>query len=273
MKRLALLGWLACAPLAAATLTVTNTNDSGAGSLRQAILDANATPGADTIVFDIPGPGVHTITPATPFDQITEAVTIDGYTQPGSSPNTDPLGTNAVLLIELDGTLTGNASIGLNLGAGASTVQGLVVNRWGIGINTAGAGGNVVRGCFLGTDPAHRQSHLRRSAAPGGARRRSVQPLAGGTDAGERAPGRQCRPAPRRPGPRGGRGSAGRARGDPCGPVPRTGFRCRSAEPAERGRHRPRDRTRRRSRRHFPRPHGAPRADGVASQCRADGHL
>ena len=47
----------------AATFTVTNTNDSGAGSLRQAILDANANPGLDTIAFNIPGSGVHTITP------------------------------------------------------------------------------------------------------------------------------------------------------------------------------------------------------------------
>src|SRR5437016_962078 len=34
------------------TLTVLNANDSGADSLRQAILDANAAPGADTIVFN-----------------------------------------------------------------------------------------------------------------------------------------------------------------------------------------------------------------------------
>jgi hypothetical protein len=46
----------------AATFTVLNTNDSGAGSLRQAITSANAAAGADTIAFDIPGAGVHTIT-------------------------------------------------------------------------------------------------------------------------------------------------------------------------------------------------------------------
>jgi len=51
----------------AATFTVTNTNDSGPGSLRQAILDANGNPGLDTIQFAIPGPGVHTITPLTPL--------------------------------------------------------------------------------------------------------------------------------------------------------------------------------------------------------------
>ncbi len=105
MKRLAAV--LLCTgslPLAAATFTVTNTNDSGPGSLRQAIVDANANAGADTIAFNIPGAGVHTIAPATNFDTILEAVVIDGYTQPGASVNTDPVGTNAVLLIELDGS-------------------------------------------------------------------------------------------------------------------------------------------------------------------------
>lgn len=42
------------APAAAATYTVTNTADTGAGSLRQAIADANGTPGVpDTIAFNI----------------------------------------------------------------------------------------------------------------------------------------------------------------------------------------------------------------------------
>ena len=49
------------------TFTVTNTNDTGPGSLRQAILDANAAAGSDTIGFDIPDPGAHTISPATVF--------------------------------------------------------------------------------------------------------------------------------------------------------------------------------------------------------------
>ncbi len=53
---------------------VTNTNDSGAGSLRQAILDANAsTPDnfPDMIFFDIPGDGIHTITPLTELPPLT----------------------------------------------------------------------------------------------------------------------------------------------------------------------------------------------------------
>ena len=96
--------FLLAANTSAATFTVTNTVDSGPGTQRQAILDANASAGPDTIAFAIPGSGVHTITPATLLPALTQTVTIDGYTQPGSSPNTDPIATNAVILIELDGS-------------------------------------------------------------------------------------------------------------------------------------------------------------------------
>jgi hypothetical protein len=75
-------------------LAVINTNDAGLGSLRQALLDANATPGADTIVFDIPADlcgadGVCHIAVASPLPAITEAVTIDATTQPrfGTAPD------------------------------------------------------------------------------------------------------------------------------------------------------------------------------------------
>src|SRR6267378_6088620 len=75
------------AAFASTTFTVTSVADSGPGTLRQAILDANANAGADTIVFNIPGSGVHTISPATALPTITDAVVIDGYTQPGTSGN------------------------------------------------------------------------------------------------------------------------------------------------------------------------------------------
>ena len=90
--------------------TVTNTNDSGVGSLRQAILNANSNVGVvDTIVFDIPGTGTHTIQPTSALPTITDPVIIDGYTQPGASPNTNGplLGSNGILKIELDGTNAG----------------------------------------------------------------------------------------------------------------------------------------------------------------------
>ena len=71
----------------------------------------------DTIAFDIPGPGVHTIALTSPLPVITDPLTIDGYTQPGSVPNSNPVGQglNATLLIELVGTGAGTAAAGLNL--------------------------------------------------------------------------------------------------------------------------------------------------------------
>src|SRR5262245_32065056 len=97
---------LASAPATANTYTVTSTADSGAGSLRQAILDANAHLGADTIAFNITGSGVQTITPASALPTVTDPVTIDGYTQAGSSANTHPFGQglDTVLTIELVGS-------------------------------------------------------------------------------------------------------------------------------------------------------------------------
>ncbi|MBK8027312.1 MAG: hypothetical protein IPK19_39445 [Chloroflexi bacterium] len=46
-------------PVYAATFNVTNTNTTGAGSLRNAIEAANVTPALDLIEFHIPGSGVH----------------------------------------------------------------------------------------------------------------------------------------------------------------------------------------------------------------------
>ena len=92
----------------AATFTVSNTDDGGTGSLRWAILSANSAPGPDTIAFSIPpfDGTVKSIVPTTVLPVITGPVTIDGYTQTGSSPNTLSFdqGDDAVLLIEVAGT-------------------------------------------------------------------------------------------------------------------------------------------------------------------------
>ena len=147
----------------AATFTVNNTNDSGAGSLRQAILDANANAGTDQISFNIPGAGVRTISPLTQLPAITDPVIIDGYTQPGASANTLTNGDNAVLLIELDGSQSALGSSGLVITAGASTVKGLVINNFKnfdstssftVGIVLSTKGGNLVTGNFIGTNPS-----------------------------------------------------------------------------------------------------------------------
>ncbi|MFT3785566.1 MAG: right-handed parallel beta-helix repeat-containing protein [Tepidisphaeraceae bacterium] len=66
-----------------ATFAVTNANDAGAGSLRDAITQANATPGADQVSFNI-GAGSKKIALQTALPAISEALTIDGFTQPGT---------------------------------------------------------------------------------------------------------------------------------------------------------------------------------------------
>src|SRR5947209_16074197 len=107
MKRLTLfagaVALLILSTARAATFTVTNTNDTGAGSLRQAIADASSG-GTNTVAFNIPASGVQTITPTTQLPGIGSNVTLDGYTQPGASANTLTVGDNAIILIRIDGT-------------------------------------------------------------------------------------------------------------------------------------------------------------------------
>jgi len=131
-------------------------------TLPAAIEQANATPGADTIKFNIPGTGVKTISPLEELPNIKEAVTIDGYSQPGSSPNTLAKGTNAKLLIELDGSNIDAFADGLDINASNVTVRGLVINSFNgdpddafddAGIEIIGdLTGVKIEGNFIGTD-------------------------------------------------------------------------------------------------------------------------
>ncbi len=147
------LGLLPQRPAFATTFTVTNTNDSGAGSLRQAVTDANNNSGADIIEFNISGcSGVCTIQLASTITLVDPAgVTIDGYSQPGAAEATGS--TPATILIELDGSLTsGIAALSVYSN---NTIQGLDINQFYIGISMGGptSGDNLIRGCYLGTDP------------------------------------------------------------------------------------------------------------------------
>jgi CSLREA domain-containing protein len=123
-------------------------------TLRAALQEANDTAGPDTINFNIPGdPAYHTISPDSGLPDITDEVTIDGYSQPGASPNTLTKGDDAVLKIELNGTDAGNAA-GLDV-RDESVIRGLVINRFerqGIVITSPGDRSRV-EGNFIGTDP------------------------------------------------------------------------------------------------------------------------
>jgi len=143
------------APLAATTRTVTNTNDSGPGSFRQAVLDSNAAPGLDVIEFAIPGSGVHTIPTASPIT-ITDALFIQGYSQPGAAPSTSYVGDNAVILIELQGS----GADGLVVTGGDTIMQGIALYGFDTAVQVSGLTDVVIEGNFIGVTAAG-------SAAPG----------------------------------------------------------------------------------------------------------
>ncbi len=139
----------ATAPAHAATFAVNNTNSAGAGSLRSAITAANGTAAPDTIRFAIPGNGVHTITPAVSLPVITQPVSIQGYTQPGSSAAAT--GVPAVPTIVINGA---NVVSGLNIQGDGVEVRGLVIrDTLGDGIVVSGSD-NVIAGNYLGLNAA-----------------------------------------------------------------------------------------------------------------------
>lgn len=144
----------ASSTVAGLNLVVINTNDNGAGSLRAAIVAANAaiTTG-DTITYNIPGTGVQTIALASALPAITDPVTINGFSQAGASANTLVTGNNAVIRVQLNGASAGVGANGLSLVTRDSLVQGLaVVSFDGDAIQIEGGFGNRIEGCYLGLD-------------------------------------------------------------------------------------------------------------------------
>lgn len=129
----------------AATFTVTNTNDSGPGSLRQALTDANNSAGADTINFNIAGTGQKTITILSDLPHISETVVIDG----GNSGTP----TNRV---QISGPGSGlGIADGLQVnGASGTEIRNLVINGFNRQIGLFPGTNTKIQGCRLGTNPA-----------------------------------------------------------------------------------------------------------------------
>jgi hypothetical protein len=130
------------------TFLVSDTADSGPGSLRQAILNSNAATGTtNTIDFDIAGSGVQTISPLSAVPAIVNPVLIDGFSQPGSG---------GTPLIQIAGKKIRSGD-GLLITGADVTIRGLDIGSFskGAGIHLTGAGatGDWIYGSFLGTDP------------------------------------------------------------------------------------------------------------------------
>ena len=128
-----------------ATFTVSNTADAGAGSLREAITQANATAGPPhTINFALPGTGVQTIAPLSILPNINVPTIIDGTSQPGFA---------GTPLIEINGSGAGAVS-GFRVLGGGSTLRGLIINRFGNTGISLESNGNTVAGNYIGINAA-----------------------------------------------------------------------------------------------------------------------
>jgi len=141
-------------------LTVTNTLDSGAGSLRQAMLDANSSPSiAKSIQFNIRDGSAVPICPAvialdTTLPEVSAPMSIDGYTQPLSSKNTDAAAFNATLCVMVKpaaGTLTTAFHVLADAASNVSlTLRGLGLGGFGQPVVILGGTGHVIAGNQFG---------------------------------------------------------------------------------------------------------------------------
>ena len=128
----------------AGSYVVTNTNTTGPGSIGQAIADANANPGADTIAFSIAGSGPHVINLAGPGSfALDDTVTIDATTEP------DYAGVPVVVLNGPGGSQGGAFS----LNASGSVIRGFTIQDFGAGTSIVVSGSNnTIEASFFGTD-------------------------------------------------------------------------------------------------------------------------
>ena len=119
------------------TFTVTDNGDTGPGTLRNAIDQANLSPGADLINFTA---GLATInvgsTTALSLPDITETVTIDG----------------GAARVELNGAAAGASGIGISIVAPGVAVRRLVINRFAICGIAIQDSNSIIQDNFIGTD-------------------------------------------------------------------------------------------------------------------------
>ena len=131
---------------------------SGVCTLRAAIAQATAHPGFDVVQFNIPGSGVQTIQIGSRLPSLwdsTGGTLVDGYSQPGAVPNSDPFVSNAQIMVQIRGNGS-EAFDGISISTAGNIVRGLALFnlRRSIWIYGAGAQENQILGNFVGTDAA-----------------------------------------------------------------------------------------------------------------------
>ena len=142
------------------TYTVTNSNNGGVGSLRQAILDANNNPGPDIIAFNIPDsdPGyvnkhnVWVIQPNSPLPSLTGGgTTIDGFTQTTNQGDKNILGPEVLI----EGTNLSATAWIFSIESSDNVIKGLAITgTGGAGIKIISAAmNNTISENYIGIDP------------------------------------------------------------------------------------------------------------------------
>jgi hypothetical protein len=154
------------------TFTVNSTSDRGDAArngvcatgapvqctLRAAIQEADAANGPSTIAFAIAGSGVHTIQLSSQLPPLTNnnyAITIDGFTQPGSARNTDPIADRGVRTIEV----VGNGPTGFDgllINSPHNVIRGLDMHgfRRDIDMRLSSSDYNLIVGNIIGLTPS-----------------------------------------------------------------------------------------------------------------------
>lgn len=113
-------------------------------TLRAALEQANAQEGADAITFDLDGTGPFVIAPESPLPAITDAVTLDGASQPGTAD---------VPLVRLDGAAAGAGTDGLRVEADGVTIRGLMVTSFTQhGVHIADGLNGILEALIVGSD-------------------------------------------------------------------------------------------------------------------------
>ncbi|MBX3697165.1 MAG: hypothetical protein KF811_05105 [Dokdonella sp.] len=132
---------------------VTTTADSGAGSLRQAIINANLSPVATRIKFDISTICPRVITLGSPLPDIAKDVFLDGYSEYGSMPNTSELAFNAKLCVAVRGNTTNQPTHALRVSqnSGRLRVSGIAFGNFsGSAIDLPAGSNHQIRGSQFG---------------------------------------------------------------------------------------------------------------------------